>query len=389
MFMETFDLDKHLIKLHAKNFTFEEGFEKCLGINNASLRLMKLSIANDLDRNEKGIKWWNKDKLDKATNIILADYLFSLPLSIEENLLNAHLYKVEVELKTKKRNLLLKDSIELTVDGYNQSHPGTFEFYLNQSQLSRNATGFFIAVGSLLDCLAALIIGVCGLEKNLITASFPTLIRNSEQKTVKCLLENNKHFVQLNILLERKNLEWAQWIIDLRNMYIHRSKRLNYEMLHPKPLESLMLNKHGKPILNTTATRHLPKAPHLTEVEAMGIYKGKPIHLNEDQTVTIEGILQDVTIFTNEVCSLLIKIWKCRKGNPDLHYQPSAQWDEGKHIKERNKKGNWFDGYTPSERQEISSASVSPELHYRMEAAALSDSEDAIWKEFRKKHLDS
>lgn len=385
--MEKFSLDEYLINLYSKNFSFEEGFERCIGIDVDSLRALKLTMSEDLDKKGKGIKWWKKEKIDKATNIILGDYLFSLPLTIEGNLVNAYLYKLEVELKTQKRNFQFRDSIQLTNNGSQQKTPRHFEFYLNQSQLNRQASGFFTSIGSILDCLAALIVGVCGLEQKLITASFPALIRDFEQGRIKCSFSSHQFFAQLQQILNRKKLEWAQWVTDLRNTNVHRSKRLNYEMLHPEPMFPAILNKDALPIIKTKATRHLPKAPHLTEVEAMGIYKGKPIHLNEDQTVTIEGVWQDANKFVKDVCVLLDKIWKYRKENIDHQHQPPFQWDNGKHIQERDKKGDWFEGYTPPDAKWIDSATVPPELFHRMEAAGLSDKDDPIWSEFRKKHL--
>lgn len=233
--------------------------------------------------------------------------------------------------------------------------------------------GFFRALGSSFDCLGAAIIGALGLSVSLRKSDI-----NIAKGGFKKIADNGTPGVRIqlefrafldDVIAKCGPEDWFEWVTQYRNMFVHRGRRLI--MNHLTGREPVLFDTRGFPIPRITSTMHLAKYPDKSDVEAMLL--GPTTVLNEDASVTLEGVFKSARDLTEIVCERLVSIWQERRQNPALIAQPLSQW---KAVSNKCA----FKGYQPTTPQlRMEFLMSNPTLYQRMVAASTDDAHRGLW----------
>lgn len=169
--------------------------------------------------------------------------------------------------------------------------------------------------------------------------------------------------------------DWTQWASDLRNVYVHRPRRMTISQANPRPIG--VLSPSGAPYLNTEFVEILPRDPARSDIDVF-VSVGKPelIMLSERAEVTVNGVRGSMVRAIHAAATRLRSAWKERVSNPSLVTQPREQW-----MAADSESRCSFDGYAPSSYPVIVNAFQMPAaLQNRFVAAAVLDHDKHYWQ---------
>jgi hypothetical protein len=246
------------------------------------------------------------------------------------------------------------------------------------ARINIHMNGVFCAAGSVMDCLASIVVGVTALEENILRADWAALITRALKSLQESQDEGRK--LQLGVRDEIERLfasgasDWDQWSNDYRNMLVHRGKRTSLSWLKR---EAHLVDAKGNPIVRAVPVQLLCTDPELSEIEAFTLQDKVMFVFNENAQVTITGLVRDVEALVEGVAQHLVSVWERRRANPQLLPQPvQRQWPKVRRRKRRS-----FAGYKPGETPfEMQALTVNPRYLDRLKAAAVSaDVGDRVW----------
>lgn len=353
---------------------FDRRFNSAICADIPSAEKLALEILDDFDTKNFGISWWSS--LPTEERILISDYLYQCASTIETNLAEAKLHFLEWLDAKNINNEKIANSVSLTSQG-----EFSFKIPLPKSpfdELQRkleelHICGFFRAIGSSLDCLGALIIGVLALPVGLRRSD----IRKAENK-LNNVIDNGNQGSQIQIEFKdffedlKKSCgskDWLEWADQYRNMYVHRGRRTIFQAVTAREVK--IFNANGQLILRAELELHLAKYPDRSEIEAF--IKSKNINLNEEAEVTISGIFDSCRTLIETTCEKLLNVWKLRRNNPIVLEQPVTQWKDA--IRECE-----FTGYdSKASPLNIDLAYVNPILGRRMLSSSVMDNQRHLW----------
>ena len=324
-------------------------------------------IFNDLDTNGFGISWWQSVPVQER--ILISDYLYQCADSIEINLVEAKLHYMEWLDVRDKHDARLGDVVSRTTQGdLKVKHPPSNAPIddLSNKLEGMHICGFFRAIGSSLDCLGGVVIGVLGLNTNLrwndIGAAEAALKKLTPQGTPGSKVQMDFRDLFETAKQQSGPEDWLAWASQYRNMFIHRGRRLSTGEFVPR--EVLLLDSQGQVIPRVKTQLHLAKYPDKSDAEAL---IRKDVVLNEDADTTFKGIFDSTRDFEEIICERLVSIWSERRKNTSLIEQPATQWNT-------KIKPCTFNGYDKSASAlNFDEMMSNPTLHQRMIAAAVVD----------------
>ena len=326
------------------------------------LSALNQAIINDLDPEAGGISWWAH--LDRARRILIGDYLIQLSDSTQLNLVEAVMH---LELA---RHLWTEAGDELRTTGVRLTRRLTPAMEDRAVEESSHVVGFFRALGSVFDNLAGLTIGVAGLRVALLRAPYSHLrvTKNSPGGTLpECTAGRNEQIAlhtAIKAALDKYPAGWDQWVIDMRNMLVHRARRMNWVYPDGRRTDLVM--------------RPLPARPSSTDVEAMsgsGGHEHETLHESADTTMA--GALDATVHLVQATASAAVHLWSRRRASPDLIVQPAEQWP-----KLTKGDGNCFVGWQPGTLPtDVKSIHLNPDTATRFAAAHLLDERRDQWQD--------
>ena len=309
----------------------------------SSIKLFN-EITGDLDTHSFGISWWQTPVQER---ILISDYLYQCADGIEKNLVEAKLHYFEWLDLRERQNNKIADGIKFHPDGEPYfKHPAAqapIDDLINRME-GLHLCGFFRAIGSSLDCLGAVIIGVLGLDTSLRHSSIDiaerTLlaVKNSGTPGTALQIEFRDFFEDLK--KQSGPEDWLEWADQYRNMFVHRGRRLTNNEIVPR--EPRLYDSKGAWIPRANATLHLVKYPDKSEAEALIKLE---MLLKEDADETLKGIFRSTRELEETTCDRLLSIWEERRANPTLIEQPQTQW-----LRKRLKQCA-FSGYDPNAKE--------------------------------------
>lgn len=332
-------------------------------------------ITGDLDTKSFGISWWQMVPVQER--ILISDYLYQCGDGVGKNLVEAKLHYWEWLDAREKQNHRIADGIKYQLDGepyfkHPPSHSASDDLINRMETL--HLCGFFQAIGSSLDCLGALIIGVLGLDTSLRHSSI-----NSAEKSllkvkdlglpgIKLQIEFRNFFE--NVKTSSGPVDWLEWADQYRNIFVHRGRRLTHNEIIPR--EPPLYNPQGMRIPRVTSLMHLAKYPDKSEAEAL---VKLDMLLDEDADETLKGVFKSTRELEEATCERLLAIWQERRNNPSLIEQPPTQWTT-KRLRQCS-----FSGYDPkAEALDLDAMTGHPVLFNRMKAASADDAHrDITW----------
>jgi hypothetical protein len=196
-----------------------------LGVATPQIRALEVLIIGDLDPTHFGVGWW-RDQLDAPRRILVADQLLLDTGSVATNLLEATMHRLDAEQAWQELQERYRDHVRQgQPPGAPVPHSPADE--LPHVAANLHVAGVFRAVGSALDCLAGTLIGVAALPRSIVKADFSATRR-------WLTLHGRIHHVEweqlgghLESVIDEAGPDgWLDWAIDMRNMLVHRGRRL-------------------------------------------------------------------------------------------------------------------------------------------------------------------
>lgn len=353
----------------------EIAFPKAVGIDTPEVEHLYREIFNDLDDTLYGIGWWAPHP-GTSRRILISNYLLECVRSIRTNLTEAALHLMEaVDHWDKEGDFLgnclsLDQNDRIVIDVPKRRKPADD---LARRMATLHTVGFFRALVGALDCLGASIVGVLAL---------PISITRADLKKARATLRKSPNSIHAGFLTKLEDClitsgptGWVDWSIDLRNMVVHRGRRVHITQVVPRQVS--LLGPDSKIIPRSTIAEHLPSDPCRSQVEAFLDSTRSPV-LTEHAEGTLRGALSSTIDFIKKSARELNEIWALRRRNPTLLIQPMENWPI---FPETNQTG--FTGYkpgsTPYTPQEWR---AHPDIHKLFTAGALSDDLRPQWDTF-------
>ena len=243
-----------------------------LGMALPNLRKLEEAILADLVPSPPyGISWWGPS-LRPALRILVSDQLYACTTSVSDNLYEASLHWREF-LDWKDRD---DELIPVNVES-GQPEPGTPERtnplqVLTPQMKQLHAIGVIRALSSALDCLAGTIVAIVALPTNILRADFKRVqgkLKNARKQEASDRTKAREIQAQLSdtidsLIDQHGPPGWVRWMLDYRNMLVHRGRRIECGQIVP----SRVLSSDGSP---ARAVRHsyLPRDPARSDVEVL------------------------------------------------------------------------------------------------------------------------
>lgn len=357
----------------SQRHNFDRRFYASVGADVPHASTLLEEVFNDLDQQKFGVSWWIGCPIPER--ILMSDYLYQCLDAIEKNLGEAKLHYFEwLDARDRQNerivNVVTRDECGDLRQKMPPSNAPIDDLPTRLEAL--HLCGFFRAIGSCVDCLGAAIIGVLGLKTGLrksdmasaekALAKINTPITPGEQLQVEFMtqLETTKR--------NSGPVDWFEWTMQYRNMFVHRGRRLIYNQLMPRDVD--LYDDLGHLIPRMTSTLHMATNPDKSDVEALIMNR---VVLSEDADVTFRGVFQSCRQVLETTCERLLAIWRQRRLDPALIEQPAVQWSgQGRPCA--------FSGYTPdAEPLGADEMTGHPIVFQRMLAAAVDDAHRNFW----------
>lgn len=348
-------------------------FALALGVDIRTVGHLFREVYGDLDENVFGIGWW-APHLGTKSRILISHHLVECIKSISTNMIEAALHLHEALDFWERESEFVANSFSIDSAGRPHLEMPRREKPEDDSanhMATMHAVGFFRAAVGALDCLAATSVGVLGLPvdiKRVDTGRAKSALKNSAETL------HQEFLSKLNDGIADAGPEgWLNWMVEMRNMNVHRGRRWHLIELTPKPH---LFRSDGTPLFRTASIEHLPSRPDESQVEAL--LSPRPSVLTERGEDSLRGALKSSTSLIEIVATQLLAAWRVRKGNPALIPQPAEQWPD------RTRDDSFeFEGFRPGSAPYNPSAWISnPEMGRQFRTAALDDDRRGLWEGF-------
>jgi hypothetical protein len=243
------------------------------------------------------------------------------------------------------------------------------------ARIDMDITGFGRALGSALDCLTAVAIGVLRLPLSLQRASIsdvekiPNLVAKNSGTPRQRSAWNEFHGV-LETHRSRLPDRWYQWLLGIRNLNIHRARHVRTMLqrtIEPgDPQLAVVTNTPADVLALYRFDLHLRKRPDLPDMhELIEVERASDLWINEPATDTLHLVLTCANDLLEDAAALLVRHWRqTEKATADFP-PPTEKWARDRRL------GPTFDGLTPgaSPFTPHSTGMAHPQLAKRLELA--------------------
>jgi hypothetical protein len=239
--------------------------------------------------------------------------------------------------------------------------------------------GLIRAIASSLDCLASVIIGVAALPHSILKADFKqaraVLARIDGAASAGAKAQADFAARLEGAIAAAGPQGWLDWTLDLRNMLVHRGRRI--ELGQYLPITPVLLGPDGKPAPRARRVSHLPCDPGRSDIE---VFIDTPWNmvLHEEGTRTLQGLMNSTVLLLEAAAGHLLDLWRWRRAHPSYLRQPADQWKNGP-----SKQSTGFNGYAPGSLPLAPSMGIMhPITARRFHAAAVDDAARPQWATF-------
>ncbi len=289
-------------------------------------------LIEDLEIDGQGFTGWQYSFLESATASEVADYIVGSAQAVGSNL-----QAVAVHLQSYEELRYQQDSamrLFLSQTGKPYPEPQTDQFNEKELRLDAVERAYYVTVGSVLDCLTALLIGLAGLDLDMhradsgvllpmnLTDEYPT--RGSHKALYQSLLAPSKgRDAQVKAIraiatafTQSGPQGWLDWVLGMRNMVVHREHRGEIVSLDQQKDHSYVIS------------RYPPSNPNLSNLQGFraGGDKLDALYLHEDLLSTLKGVTSSLNAAVAAGLQSLSTLWSERKMDSSLILQPAGQW---------------------------------------------------------------
>lgn len=340
-------------------------------------RALFVELVRDLETNGQtfGVSWWAGYGLTTKARILIADQLVSCSQSVGENLREAGMHLVELHAARAISTRL--ESRRFSAPGVPMAPNGPEE-EMAHARVSIHLAGLLRALGSALDCLAGVAVGVGAVPTSIFRADLPALIRTLTSPPKGTAAAETKRLHELLAFLESSIADagpsnWLGWLFDFRNMLVHRGRHLTQKYAYGEP--GRIVNASGGRTYKIEVFHLFPLDPGRAEVEVFRDARDRDFKLTEDAGRTVDGLFTSTLKLVEVVSAKLLELWRERRANPPLIEQPASQWRPKDSAAPRG-----FRGYAPGSLHVRDQEMIVGDISLaRLKAAAISENHRHVW----------
>jgi hypothetical protein len=227
--------------------------------------------------------------------------------------------------------------------------------------------GLFRAVGSALDCMAAVAIATARLPLSVRRASVTQIL--GVRPTTAASTELRNVWTELRDLVDRESNtppDWLRWTLEMRNALMHRGRQLSLSVQRPIDLPDIALPRTAMREVfedRVRFDRHFRKRPWLPDIEHLADDQVDltTAMLSEPEARTARGIVDATDRFLAAVAGWAAPLW--RRPPPGLS-SPTNLW------RSEAPQSIAFDGFAPEPfKVDIGGGLVSPRDFERLALA--------------------
>ncbi|MFD3510107.1 hypothetical protein [Nocardia sp. NPDC058666] len=296
---------------------------------------LKQALTRDLRDDVVGFTWWVGYSMPIEARGWLSHYLTNAVGTVGTNLRDAAVHLWSYEEAVQKENIYFARQRRKSAGPPNLVERNGMD-WRRLAHIDAERAGFFRAVGSVLDTLAAVVVGVGAINVNIVKADWGTLNTIDTAPTYPRTSGQNGRGGQLRKRLAAEQTEgglaqdqllrsargaaaaagpagWETWAQATRNGFVHRARWTDF----------LVQVDKRKPEAGTYSL--LPRQPELVQgFELQRVDALPDVCLTEDASITMHGVLGSVTPVVQAVTAECQKLWDRRQMKPAMLPQPHA-----------------------------------------------------------------
>ena len=359
----------------------EEDARAAIGIKLPHWASLESEIFSDfVEQQPYGIGWWAPDP-GTSRRILIAAQLSCCLASVAGNMTEAALHWLEYLGASDRDSARLAHAVKMLPSGpvIDLPRPRSVSEQLAPDLVRMHQAGLIRAIASSLDCLAGVIIGVAALPHSILKADFKqartVLARIDDAASAGAKAQADFAARLESAIVAAGPQGWLDWTLDLRNMLVHRGRRI--ELGQYLPITPVLLGPDGKPAPRARRVSHLPRDPGRSDIEVFIDTPWKMV-LHEEGTRTLQGLMNSTVLLLEAAAGHLLDLWRWRRAHPGDLRQPADQWKNGP-----SKQSTGFNGYAPGSLPlEPSMGMMHPITARRFHAAAVDDAARPQWTTF-------
>ncbi|MDQ6606184.1 MAG: hypothetical protein M3Z06_06500 [Actinomycetota bacterium] len=291
---------------------------RALNIDHAKLRPLIDRLNADLIAAQGGFPAFAAIA-DLRQRAVCSDLVYSSAESVAANLVEARLHS---------------DAVAQCIGATGIAMPmitGTAEEQLLPIHIQKDIAGFFRALGSTLDCLAACAIGVLAIPRSIQAADISDLdqqlpgLRASPSNQTPSQVEAWDGLLTILANAKRKPDDWYDWALSMRNALIHRARAMTINM--PRGRGDDLVIATADPSAFQRFDVYVRAQPLHTEMEEMiDIPTLRQTVLEEPVTSTLAGVHLLLSSLVEDVSDHLLTVWLDARGGTASFPMPVAKW---------------------------------------------------------------
>jgi hypothetical protein len=305
---------------YSESTTKDERFPNSVGVIQPGIRKLQREVFADFDETRHGVGWWAPHP-GTSRRILISDHLLQCITSIEVNLVEARLHMMELRDCDEREDRFMAHAIRHDREGKRSIDvPPRVRPIDDLPHIAAaiNIAGFFRAIGSALDCLGAVIVGVLALPTSIVKADLKSVLKIPRKATIPRTdgekLQAAFRDEMTRLVANLGPCGWLDWAVDYRYMLVHRGRRFQAKRLARRG--AVLFSAYGEPVVLASAIQQLAQDPGLSDVEVLSTGV-RPV-IEEDATTTLEGLMSSALVLSDRTADNLLDVWASRRATPTL-----------------------------------------------------------------------
>ena len=245
---------------------------------------------------------------DYEIQAVVSDQVLATTWSVGTNLIEASLHKSQ--------------AARIAAPGLGFARPESWnDDRLEDITYEMHVGGFFRAFGSVLDCLAAVVIGIERLPRSIQKAASRNLHELGEIANVAERRDGPSDQLacwrRLDGLIDgvvggSPFPGWLEWADEMRNALVHRGRHIDVQLprSQDRPLVVLAERPDELAAAITLLDHHFHSRPWLPEmVHLADTDTERAAWFEETASVTLEGLFAELNDLVERVCQELLRVW--------------------------------------------------------------------------------
>ena len=299
-----------------------------LSITSDQLRLLIEQFESDFSAKDGGYRQFAAITND-VQRAVVSDQLLMTATAIRSNIIEARLHQRQLE------GIFGSDGLRFPEED-------NYADWLRQSaEIDMAVTGCVRAMGSALDCLAGVAVGVTRMPFSLTKAAYSDIARLDERPKVFEAAPRDQQRAWRGVITICQRHEqlppegWLDWLLNMRNLNVHRARQTHTLLQRTRASDQpqlLVATAEPHEIHKSMARfdMHLRRRPNLPDMQDfITTPKTSNLWVNETASTTIAGVYGSLNALIEEAAEWLASCWRHARKWPSYYPVPTQTWALG------------------------------------------------------------